>query len=130
MPDGSYVDDNTISDDEQLWRRINPVWFVPDDNRGGLRPSSAAFDDSKDGSPLSVLLASVVRSTGRNAADVLSGFNKYALASFAAGAARSCGQGVDRTPLEDEPAHASVFGRKTKPVKRHLANAAQWVIAP
>ena len=71
MPGVSYVDDPAILSDAILWRRIHPKWVVLDTNRGGVRVSSAAFDDSPDGSAMSVLLADAVESTGRMAADVL-----------------------------------------------------------
>jgi len=123
-------DDSTISDDAALWRRVYPLWIVRDENAGGPRVSSAAFDDSEDGSPLSVLLADVVAKTQRTAQNVLAGYDGYALAAISAGTARHNKQSVARTPLPDEPAHASVFGTKTKSNKRGMAKAANWVIAP
>ena len=130
MADPLYLDDKTVMDDAALWRRIHPRWAVKDDNEGGWRVTSAAFSDSPDRSPLSVLLADVVTVTGRAPADVLIQFEGYFLAAFAAGTARELGQGVARTPIPEEPAHASVFGRKTDAVRRKLAQAARWVIAP
>jgi hypothetical protein len=130
MAGPAFVDDPTIADDASLWRRIHPAWAVPDEYRGGWRVSSAAFDDSRDGSPLSVLLAAAVAATGRGPANILARHEGYSLASFTVGTARACGQGVARTPTPDEPAHASVFGPKTSRVKRNLANAARWVIGP
>jgi hypothetical protein len=129
-------DDPKIKDDAALWRRIPPVWFVWDDNARGMRVSSAAFSDSEDGSPLSVLLADVVAATKRTAHDVLGGFEGYGLASITAGTARKNGQGVMPTPIPDtpdekgEPAHASVFGKKTQGSRRGMAKAAKWVIPP
>lgn len=120
-------DDHTIVDDAVLWRRIHPRWVVPDEDQGS-RISSAAFDDSRDGSPTSVLLADVVTETGRSATDVLSGLEGYGLASLTAGAARSCHQGVARDPVEDEPAHAIVFGNKSTGNRRCLARSTIWVI--
>jgi hypothetical protein len=125
-----YKDDPAITDDADLWRRIHPTWAVPDENRDCWRVSSAAFDDSPDGSPLSVLLASVVASTGRTAEEVMKRFDGYALASITAGVARARGQAVASTPEPDELAHASVVGPKTKPNRRELAKAARWVLAP
>jgi hypothetical protein len=121
-------DDPTIHNDAELWRRIHPAWIVPDENAGRMRVSSAAFDDSRDGSPLSVLLADVVAQTHRGPEEVLSRFEGYALAAIRAGTARSFGQGVARTPEPDEPAHASVFGPKTGKNKRGMAKAATWVV--
>lgn len=125
-----FIDDATIANESDLWRRIHPTWIVRDENEGGYRVSSAAFDDSPDGSPTSVLLAEVVRQTGRDWPEILAGFHGYALASITAGQARDCGQGVVRDPLPKESAHACLFGSKTKAVKRCLARQAEWVTAP
>lgn len=120
-------DDHTIVDGAVLWRRIHPRWVVRADDQGN-RVSSAAFDNSPDGSSTSVLLADIVTETGRSATDVLLGFEGYGLASLTAGAARSCHQGVVRDPVEDEPAHAIVFGNKTRGNRRCLAESAAWAI--
>ena len=124
------LDDTTIEDDLELWRRIYPTWIVPDKNIGGLRVSSAAFYNSPNGTPTSVLLADVVRETGRDAEDVLAGFDGYALASITAGQGRSCNQGVARDPRPNEPAHAYLFGNKTRSLRGCLARHAEWVILP
>ena len=123
-------DDATILDGDGLWRRIRADWVVHDENRGGLRVSSAAFADSRDGSPTSVLLESAVRETGRSEVDVLREFPGYALASVTAGDARECQQKVVRDPKGNEAAHALLFGRKTKANRRCLAAKAEWVVPP
>ena len=125
-----YVDDPTIENDAALWRRICPIWFVVDKNRNSIRVSSAAFDDHPNGTPTSVILAEIYKLTGREALDALAGHEGYALASITAGFARLCAQGVARDPLPDESAHAFVFGRKTKSIKRKLATGSHWVIPP
>ena len=125
-----YADDLTIGNEAGLFRRISPCHFVSDENSGGLRPSSAAFDDHPNGSPMSVVLADALAATGRCPDDLLARYAGFALAMTTAGLARECRQGVAREPLEDEPAHGVVFGRKTKPVKRKLATGACWVIPP
>jgi hypothetical protein len=35
-----------------------------------------------------------------------------------------------RDPTNDEPAHALVFGKKTRNVQRKLAKGAHWIISP
>lgn len=130
MPDEPYADDPTIADDATLWRRIPPVWAVADENLGGLRVSSAAFDNSRDGSPTSILLAELVVASGRSAEDVLRDYDGYGLAGLTAGQARKCGQAVAHDPLPDEPAHGFVVGKKTRQAKRCLASAAILVISP
>lgn len=128
--DEGFTDDPTIGDEAALWRRIGPKWVVYDENVSAYRVSSAAFDNSEDGSPTSVLLAELVRESGRNAEDVIAAFDGYALALITAGQARDCDQGVERAPDVNEPAHAYMFGMKTRSVRRRLARYAEWVVAP
>lgn len=130
MPTASYADDPSVRDEAELLRRIPPEHVVPDQNQGGIRISSAAFTDHPNGSPMSVVLAEVLAGTGRSSQDVLVGLQGFALAMITAGLARECHQGIAREPLEDEPAHGVVFGRKTRAVMRGLASAARWVIPP
>jgi len=60
MPYDHYSDDPTIPDDAERWRRIPPWHFFHDENLRQIRPSSAAFEDHPNGSPMSVLLAAEV----------------------------------------------------------------------
>jgi hypothetical protein len=130
MADAAYRDDPSIPDDTALWRRIPPCWWIQDENLGRLRPTSAAFDDHRNGTPMSVLIEDVVLSTGRGPNDVLASFEGYAMASISAGIARGCSLGVMREPLPEEPAHAVVFGKKTKRVRAILAANCEWVVDP
>ena len=130
MASASHVDDPTILDASELWRRISPKHIIWDDNRGLWRPSSASFTNSRDGSPMSVLLADVLGEMGRGPATVLAGHQDYGLASVTAGLARECLQGVARDPLPEEQAHGVVFGDKTNRVRRTLAEGSRWVVLP
>lgn len=123
-----YEDDSTITDAEDLWRRIPQRWIVPDRETGGSRISSAAFDDHPNGSPMSVYLCSVVLAEGRGPNTVL--MTDFYLAAITAKTARENGQGIHRAPLPEESSHAEVFGKKTKSIKRKLARAAHWVVPP
>lgn len=113
MSSPKFEDDLTIADTANLWRRIPAEWVVEDQNLRRLRPSSQAFQDHRDGTPMSVLLGDDVTNGGRTATDVLKGLSGFGLVSFNAGFVRQqCGQGVARDPTPDEPAHAVVFGKK------------------
>jgi hypothetical protein len=125
MATAIYHDDPTITNEDDLWRRIHPTQVVSDENRGIIRPSSAAFEDSSDGTPMSVLLAE-----GQDPIGALKKHDGYWLAAITAGLARQCQQGVTRDPLIDELAHALVFGKKTKAVRQRFAREARWVVAP
>lgn len=123
-------DDKSISDESPLWRRI-PHWHIVDDkNSGRKRISKAAFQDHPNGSPMSVVLGDEVLAAGRQPSSIISGYEGFHLACVSAGLARSLKQGVVRSPLETEPAHAEVFGKKTESVSRGFAKAAVWIIGP
>lgn len=130
MDSSDLTDDTSIVDGEWLLRRIPPYHFVFDDNLGRVRPSTAAFDNDQDGSPMSVALESGVIADGRLPADVLRGHPGFALARITAGLARSKQQGIVRDPLENESAHALVFGKKTGSTKKAFANECEWVVHP
>lgn len=125
-----YEDDATVSNDAQLWRRIPPNLIVPDKNRGGVRISSAAFEDHPNGTPMSVVLGDDVLASGRNPSSIVAGHDGFCLASVTAGLARSLNQGIARRPLSDEPAHAEVFGKKTGAVRKKFSREAAWIIGP
>jgi hypothetical protein len=124
--DTVYEDDHTIPDNADLWRRIHPTQIIDDDNQRRTRPTPAAFTDSTNGSPMSVVIAAECDGPDR----VLAGHERYGLASFKAQVARESGLGIVRDPLPDQPAHALVFGPKSKKVQSQLAKAAEWVVLP
>lgn len=84
-------DDPTIPDGCELLRRIplrrgiNIIW---DHNLQRWRPSSASFEDHHSGSPMSVVLWTVLEEDGRSPADVLKGHSDFGLAAITAGFAR------------------------------------------
>jgi hypothetical protein len=125
-----YIDDPSIGNDAPLWRRIPPCHFVFDENRGAWRPSSAAFQDHPNGTPMSVVLGQEVLDAGRTADSVLEGHNGFGLVSFMAWLARRQKQGIMRKPLLEEPAHAEVFGKKTHAVKKAFCGNCQWIVLP
>lgn len=124
-----YADDPTITDASLLWRRIHPSWVVADENCGGFRVSSAAFDNSPDGTPTSINLEEVARAIGVTAEEILRPFVGYGMASLTAGQGRACHQTVGRFG-DDDPTHGFIAGQKTKSVKTKLAAACIWVISP
>jgi hypothetical protein len=124
------IDDLTIDDDEKLLRRIPPWHFYFDKNLGRHRPSSAAFEDHPDGSPMSVHLQSVLVAHGLAVESILVGHDGYAIAGISVELARANGQGIIRKPRENDPAHAEVFGPKPQGLRKKFAKSADWVIAP
>ncbi len=123
-----YTDDDSIEPTAELWRRVRPEHMVPGDELGMLRPSSAAFHDSSDNTPMSVDLASIVRSLGGDERTVLAPYPGFYLVSLTAAQVRSRQLGVCREPLPDNPAHAYVFGKKTGSVRKYLAKCARRLV--
>lgn len=109
MPNGlpPDVDDNTIGDEERLYRRIHPTHpplqrtNVP----GVYRPASGALKDSEW--PLSVDLGSL--STPEQTRDRCT-TTPFHVAGFTAAMARRYGCRIVRDPLPENPAHALIFG--------------------
>lgn len=126
----SHTDDPTIAPDDPLWRRIPPTWVVFDENLGRKRPTSAAFDNARNGSAMSVVLGRTVQESGRTPESALASHRDFLLASITAGLARQLGQIVARDPLPDEPAHAVVAGPKTGRVRTTFARQAIWILPP
>jgi hypothetical protein len=123
----AYADDASITDEEQLLRRVPPRWIVPDANNAGRRRvSSAAFDDPE----MSVDLASVREALGEPLTTCLAGHEGFSIVSLLAGVVRERNQAVCRDPLPDNPAHGLVVGRKTVSIKKHFSTHCIWIVGP
>lgn len=121
-------DDGSISDDAGLLRRIHPQQVVPDENRGGFRPSSAAFKDSHMSTDVEPML--IERGEDWNFS--IREFPGHSLVRLIAAIARGQNQAVIHCPIAGvNEAHAEVRGKKTQSVSRQLGLAAEWVfLAP
>jgi len=126
MVEPEYTNDPTILDNDELWRRVFPGWWIWDENLDRVRPTSQVFQNSKGSSAMSVFLANEIG----DPVNVLEGYPDYVLASITADLARQCRQGVARDTNPEKPAHALVFGKKTGSVKDQFANGATWVVPP
>lgn len=131
-------DDPTISDDVVLWRRITPNSLVPNDS-GGKRISSGAFQNASQDyhnskmAPLGYTHSPAMSTNFASKTtihDILKDDNDNLVVSFTVGFVRKLNQGVLSTPLPDDPAHASVTGKKTKGIKRQFAEGCTWVKGP
>ena len=124
-----YQDDPTISDDDVLLRRIPRNQYVVDPKSSdGIRPTSGAFDDSSDGSPMSMTLAS--ECAGPPEA-LIADMVGAGVAAVCVELVRSLGQGVVRDPTPDDPGHVLVFGVKPKrSFGRRLAKESGWAVKP
>ncbi|HVS09685.1 MAG TPA: hypothetical protein VMS76_07400, partial [Planctomycetota bacterium] len=103
--------------------------YVPD-GHGGMRLSSAAFDNSSDGTGMSVTLGGEAEEAGITPERALARHPGFGLASFHAGACRQHRQSIERNPTSEDPHHALVNGDKPKAVRRALSKVASMLIAP
>jgi hypothetical protein len=124
-----HGDDPTVLDPDPLWRRIHPVHFV-DDGQGGKRLSSAAFDNSSDGTGMSVSLGREAEAAGVAPETALQRFPRFGMASITAGTCRTHNQAIQRDPTEDDRHHALVNGDKPKRVQKKMAGAATILVSP
>jgi hypothetical protein len=127
------VDDETVSDNENLLRRIwnQDQWMnLKLMKSGEIRPSSVAFTDEND--EVSVFVA-----TQKTTEEALEGFPDFGLVSIEAGVPRRNGLIVAATPEDPDPAHRAICnppipdqtsGRKAK--ARKMAEAAKWIVYP
>lgn len=133
------VDDENLSDDEILWRRIlaKPEWVENNrDGSGSIRPSSIAFLDNRT-KEVSVNVASLTTKE-----EVLAPYPNQGLVSIPAGLPRSHGLIIALTPEVPEPSHRVICprpvtqdgpvisGNKRKTVARKLAESAKWLVYP
>ena len=125
-----YKDDTSIPESAELWRRIHPTQLVHDKNLGRVRPTSAGFSDSSDGTPMSVQQGSIVQANGGNPQTALARYPGDYLATLTVGQVRSQAQGVHPNPLPEDPAHTFVFGEKTDGVRKYFARNSRWIIGP
>ena len=129
-------DDESISGDTLLYRRVlnqqNPpvrqiVW---DENRNCWRPSSAAFTNHPDGSGMSVGIDDTYKELDIEPTTILNGHPNFSLTAFPTKAVREKNQKTIRKPLDGDPAHGEVIGKKTKSVKNAIIANCFWVVEP
>jgi len=124
---------DSLSDDDVLLRRVPRYLRVAE---GGTRPSSNAFDDSPDGSQMSVYVERILESISKTYLDVIEGFDDYGLVAFTVGIVRSLGWEVVLGGADEDdplgPAHAGVHSpaKKTRPQRKILAMTCEKRVWP
>lgn len=99
MPLDGISDDETISDNEKLWRRIFPNQRYED------RANSGGFIDTRG--PLSLDISSLT-----TISSILSRFPDMFLAEVTVKTVRDAGCKIQKNPQPDNPAHAQIFGNQ------------------
>ena len=123
MPEGEQPDDKTIPDEAVIWRRVTPDQVKTTDD--GFIPTPSAFRDSSD-SPMSAILAA-----GSSTDRALAACPDNGVVGITAGELRALGQRIIRDPVEGEPAHLLVAGRKPRGgFQKKVSKAATWIVYP
>lgn len=124
MADAQVPDDGSIPPETEVWRRIPPWQWTPDDSVTlGHRPSTDAFDDQE----LSVVIAN--ECTG-GLDTLLEGLVGFGVASFTVSEIRERAWGIVRVRDEKLPGHAHVTGNKTKGKRSSLAKRCRMIKMP
>ena len=124
MADDDIVDDPSIPNESELWRRIAPPQWKPDSNHPrGFRPTSDMFNDDE----LSVVIAT--ECTG-GIDTLLAGHLGFGVAAFTAGEVRAFEWGVVRAPDTLLPGHAHVLGKKGRRARKTLAMSCRVLREP
>jgi hypothetical protein len=143
LPGEVYSDDQTIPNDELIYRMVIPS-NTKFDGDVAVRAQTNAFQDRRVeeleelGVPavaVSVYLASEMVKAGSSPAALVDRWgSRYGVVSLTAGAARDAGQGIVRWPKEDDPAHGMIFvlegEKKTNGQSKALARSSTIVVAP
>jgi len=109
-----------IADDDEMYRRFSEN-FLKDNGK----ISSAAFQNTSDTDEMSSDLA--ILTTPHETA--LNNPN-FGVASFYAGGARELDQKVFHNPVEDNPAHSTIKGRKPPRIRKKFAKISNPILFP
>lgn len=123
MSVSTSTDDQTIDDDQVIWRRIHSYEVVDDGNLSRKRPSSRSFLQNGPDSPVSVYIASEAESSQA----VMQEGKEQFLASLVVAFIRQLGLGIVRDSTSGGPGHALLLGRKTGGMLNKMAKTSAWV---
>ncbi len=124
-------DDETIKDEEFLWRRILniPEWIKKLED-GKIKPSSAAFLDDYT-NEVSVNVASLTTQE-----TIMEKYPDVGIVSITAGLPRSLGHIIAPTPEVEDVSHrvicppSGISKNKRKTLARKMAEQAKWLLYP
>ena len=112
---------DTVNDNEIVMRRVTRTGVTRDEDQGTTRPSSDAFLQGGPEGNVSVYLAS--ETTPER---ITREFPDTYVALVEVSAIRAQGLEVEREPVEHDPGHCNITGRKTAAKRRAIARSARW----
>jgi len=118
----------SVTENDVLWRRIPPYHVVFEENDNAYRVAKDSFNDSPNGTPMSVFVASQCK----NPRLALEGHDDFGLVSLSVSfVIRECHLQVEPAPKPSlPPGHAYVIGKKTDSVRKKLRRHCTWEIEP
>ena len=135
MPD--QIDDLVgIPNGTLLFRRIDPTKIVYDKNLKERRPTSQNFQNSNDGTPMSVFAENVALANDEAPQDFLTGvWSDWLLAGVYVEDMRAHHQKVyldlhNQEATDFHPSHAAVDGTKDAKTRKKLAEKYEWIVPP
>ena len=108
----------------RVFRRVPPP-YLPKAEDVDRHPSSGAFNDSSDGSGMSVDM-----DQGQAPEESLRGYDGYGLVALRVRDLKAQGFSIVPAPLPENPHHAEVRGKKTAGKRRQMAKDAEWLLLP
>ena len=109
-----------LDDGLTVLRRVRDYEVLEED--GNPRPSSQAFIQGGPDGNVSVYLAS--ETTPER---ITRDYPRTYVAEVDIGTIRELGLDVEREPIEDDPGHCNIVGRKTRNRARAIARSAKWI---
>ena len=109
-----------IADKDEMYRR-----FWNDYLKDNGKISSAAFQNSSDTDEMSSDLAKLTTPHKTALNDP-----HFGVASFYAGGARALDQRVFHDPVENNPAHSTIKGKKSKSIRKKFADISIPILLP
>lgn len=113
--------DQIFAPNDHFLRRIHPMYYNPATGK----VSFAAFQNTTHTNRMSV---NWVELSGIG--ETLRGYPAFGVASISAGLCWSLDQEIERTPVEDNPAHCDVIGDKPPAIRRKFRDMAEYLCYP
>ena len=110
-----------LADNETVMRRVTRREITRHEDDGTIRPSSSAFPQGGPEGDVSVYLAS-----DTTAERVTREYPGMYVALVEVDVIRAQGLEVERQPVEGEPGHCNITGRKTSANRRAIARSSRW----
>lgn len=124
-------DDLSIDGDTDLFRRVPPDHYKVVDGRFVLREGAFKNFPHPERKRMSVVLGDTLAGAGRQPESILTPEQSaFGVVAIRASAVREEEQRIERSTLDEEPAHGDVYGEKPGGRRKRFVAVAEWVVYP